>query len=240
MQRDFKMLLIGKIDRAAACKELSNDIVEKCCRDCENFKFCFLQNINKKQMIENMLGRAVEQNGNMEDGMMVGLQTYWIKKSHLVCEINQMARLYPSYEKSVKRQDESTLLIASELGNVADIFLNFAKIVKNDAKINKKMSKCLKEHILNALIDVKETIIFENETGIKFVYVIAENKNLIKSDLLEIVQKVTKNKMCLKQVSHLEYSGLGIAMFEPVGRFRLEIAVSSHAKEKHPSRRRGA
>ena len=61
---------------------------------------------------------------------------------------------------------------------------------------------------------------------------IAENQNLIKSDLLEIVQKVTKNKMRLKQVSHLEYSGLGIAMFEPIGRFRLEIAVSSHAKEK--------
>ena len=231
MKNNFKMLLVGKIDRDAACRELRNDIIDKCCKDCENYKFCFLQNLNKKQMIENMLARAIEQNGLMEESMLVGLQTYCTKKSMLLSEINQLARLYLSYEKSMKREDESKLLISSELGNVADIFLNFAKIVKNDAKINKNMSKILKEHILNALIDVKETLIFENETGIKSVYVISENQNLIRRELLEIVQKVTKNKMKLKQVRHLEFSGLGVAVFEPLGKFRLEIAVSSKAKE---------
>ena len=225
------MLLVGKINRESACRELSNDIVEKCCRDCENYRFCFLQNLNKKQMIENMLGRSIEQNGLMDEGLLVGLQTYCVKKSNLLAEINQMARLYLSYEKSVKRDDESKLLISSEFENVADIFKNFAKIVNNDAKINKNMSKMLKEHILNALIDVKETIIFESELGIRNVYVIADNQNLIKRELLEVVQKVTKNKMHLKQVKHLEFSGIGIAVFEPVGRFKLEIAVSSKAKE---------
>ena len=231
MENNFKMLLVGKIDRIAACRELGNDIIGKCCKDCENYKFCFLQNLNKKQMIENMLARAIEQNGLIEENMLVGLQTYCIKKSMLLSEINQLAHLYLSYEKSMKKEDESKLLISSELKNVADIFLNFAKIVEIDAKINKKMSKTLKERVVNALIDVKETMIFEGETGIKSVYVISENQNLIRRELLEIIQKVTKNKMKLKQVKHLEFSGLGVAVFEPLGKFRLEIAVSSKAKE---------
>ncbi len=230
MQQDFKMLIIGKINRASACSELVVDITNRCCKSCENYKFCFLQNLNKKQMIESLLGLAIENHGITLDGMGNGLQTYCMKKGILVAEINQMAENYLSYEKAMKSEDESKLLISSELGNFADIFSNFSKVVNSSAKINQKMSKILKENILNSLIDVKETLIFETEDGIDSVCVVSQNENLLKRELHKIIEKVTRNKMKLTSVRHLEISGLGIAMFSKVGRFRLDIAVSSKSK----------
>ena len=61
MQNNFKYLLIGKIDRSKACKELANDIISKCCGQCDIIKTCFLENMDKKSLIENLMFKAIEQ-----------------------------------------------------------------------------------------------------------------------------------------------------------------------------------
>lgn len=231
MQNNFKFLIVGKISRQKASAELCTDVIEKCCKNCENYKNCFLENINKKQLFENLLFKAIENKQVSKNDLSNGLQVYCMKSGIIINEINQTARMFLSYENAMKNEDTSKLLIASELGNFSDIFSNFAKMLKYSLKINKNSSKMLKESLTNGLIDAKEVVILENEYGIESVNIIAENQVLTRRELVEILKRNLKNNMVMKNVKHLNLSGLGLATFVPAGRFRINFAVSSKAKE---------
>ena len=61
--------------------------------------------------------------------------------TNIVNEINQMAGLYLSYEQSIKNEDSSKLMVANEFGNFADIFSNFAKMLKYSYKMHNLYEK---------------------------------------------------------------------------------------------------
>ncbi len=231
MQNNFKFLIVGKISRQKASAELSTDVIEKCCKNCENYKSCFMENINKKQLFEDLLFKAIENKQVSKNDLSNGLQVYCMKSGIIINEINQTARMFLSYENAMKYEDSSKLLIASELGNFSDIFSNFAKMLKYSLKINKNSSKILKESLTNGLIDAKEVVVLENEHGVESVNIIAENQILTKRELVEVLKQNLKNNMIMKNVKHLSLSGLGLATFVPAGRFRINFAVSSKAKE---------
>ncbi len=231
MQNDFKFLVVGKINRQKASEELAEDVVLNVCKNCENFKQCFEQNINKKQLFQTLLFRAFENKSIGKNDLSNGLVAYCFKSGMIVSEINQIATQFLGYEKAMKNEDSSKLLISSELGNFSDIFSNFAKMLKYSLKINKKSSKMLKESFVNGMIDAKEVVVLENEFGIESVNIVASNEIFAKKELIEILNKNLKNKMMPKQLKHLNFSGLGLACFVPIGRFRVEFAVSSKSKE---------
>ncbi len=232
MQSCFKDLLIGKLDRNKASKELAIDVINKCCANCENYRHCFLENINKKEMFENMLLKAIQKQEIDAGDMMSGIQTYCSKSGIIATEINQMARLFLKYEKATKNEDESKLIISSEIGNFADIFKNFANNIKNNAKINKKLSKKLKESLINSLIDAKECMIFENQSGIEEINIIAPNVEILKKEMAFNVSKVAKNSVKLNKIYHLEQSGLSLASFTIKSKIDVQFSIASKAKEQ--------
>lgn len=232
MKNDFKFLMVGKIDRVKASECLAGDVVSKCCSNCENYRFCFMENINKRQMFENLMSKAI-QNGNVsETDMLNGIQAYCSKNAIVMSEINQIAELYLKFESKMKNEDSSKLLIANELGNFADIFSNFAKIINKSLKINEKTSKILKESFLNAMIDVKEVVVLENDEGIESINIVASNEQVLRREIVAILSKVTKNEVCSKTIKHLEISGLSLITFVPVSKIKAHFAVSSKAKEE--------
>lgn len=232
MQTNFKFLLVGKIDREKACLELAGDVISKCCSECENYRYCFMQNIDKRKMFESMLSRAIENKQISSGDLSNGIQAYCNKSGIVASEINQMARLFLSYESAMKTQDESKLLISSEIGNFAEIFKNFAKNIKNSLKINEKLSKLLKETFVNNLVDSKEVVIFENEFGIEMINVVALNEQILRRELVDSISKTIKNQVQLKNVVHLEKSGFSLATFVPKAKVKVQFAISTKAKEQ--------
>lgn len=232
MQTGFKFLVVGKIDREKACAELSNDVIKKCCNECENFRFCFMENINKKTMFENMLLKAIENKQFYSSDLTSSIQTYCHRSGIVAGEISQMAKLFLSYESAMKSQDESKLLISSELENFSNIFKNFAKTIKNNEKFNAKLSKNIKENAINLNVDIKEAMIFECETGIDRVDVIVSNEQALKKELKEAVSKTIKNKVMLSCVQHLAKSGFSLASFKIEPKIKIEFTIASKAKDK--------
>lgn len=231
MQLSFKDLLIGKLDKVKASKELSIDVINKCCATCENYRYCFLENINKKAMFENMLLKAIEKREIDSSDIVSGVQTYCSRSGIIATEINQMAKLFLKYERAMKTEDESKFIISSEMGNFSDIFKNFANNIKNNAKINKKTSKILKERLINALIDAKECLIFENKNGVEEIDIIASNSEILKKDLAFNISKVVRNSVKLNKVYHLEQSGLSLASFIIKSKVDVQFSIASKAKE---------
>ena len=231
MQNNFKFLLIGKIDREKACEELSKDVISKCCKSCENYRFCFMENINKKDMFKNLMMRAVESKCLSHSDLSNGIQAYCHKSGIVVSETEQLAKVFLSYESAMKQEDACKLLIASELGNFADIFENFAKTIKYSAKINEKSSKNLKESLFNALIDVKEIAVFENEMGIEHIDLIVLNEIALKKELADVISKTVKNRVQIKEIKHLNQSGFSLVTFVPKSKILIDFYVSSKSKE---------
>lgn len=232
MQKDFKFLLVGKIDRQKASTELAQDVINKCCGGCENFKTCFMGNMNKRMMFESLLKLAIDKAGIDKSDITNGLGAYCSKSGIVVSEINQIAKQYLMYEKVIKSEDTSKLVIANELGNFADIFGNFAKIMGTSLKINARLSGVLKEKFLSSMLDVKEVLISEGDTGINAVYIISSNELALKKEVSECIERVTKNKMTIREVKHLEFSGLSLSTYVPSTKLRVDFAVTSKAKEQ--------
>lgn len=231
MQNNFKFLLVGKIDRGMACKELAADIINNCCYNCEYYKSCYMGNINKRTMIEDMIKKSIDYDGISFTDITNGLQSYCAKSSFLLGEINRIAKVYLSYETTMKTEDESKLVIASELQNFANIFFDFTKIIDNFSTINERLSRNLKESLLNSMVDVKEAGIFENSSGIKSVGIISTNEQILRKEMLDAIYRVTKNRVKLKDVKHIEYSGLSFATFLPDSKLKISFSISSKSKE---------
>ncbi len=231
MQDSFKFLLVGKINRVKASEELSKDIINNCCKECENYKICFTENINKHAMFENMLLKAIENKQISVNDLTNGIQTYCHKGGIVTNEINQMAKIFLSYESAMKTEDESKLIISSELGNFSDIFKNFAKNINNTLKINEKLSNSLKEAFINAMIDIKEALIFEGEQGILNISIVASNEIILRKEISDTISRIAKNQVAIKSVTHLEMSGYSLAAFVPKSKINIQFAISSKAKE---------
>lgn len=232
MQRDFKYLLVGKIDREKASAELCQDVINKCCLTCENYKMCYMENINKRKMFESLMLKAIEKKGISMADMSNGAGVYCFKSAIVANEVNQTAKLFLKYESAMKNEDSSKLMIASELGNFADIFKNFAGFLSNKFKPNMKASKEIKEKLISVLVDAKEVLLLENEMGVEQISLIAANEQILKREVLSVMQKQTKLKLKLKSVVHLKESGLALATFVPDSNIRIEFAVTTKAKEQ--------
>ena len=232
MQKNFKLLMVGKINHESASVELSGDVILKCCSDCENYKYCYFGNINKKAMFDGLMFKAITNGSVNENDLTNGMQAYCSKNNIVISEINQTAKLFLSYESAMKTQDESKLIISSELQNFGEIFLNFSKIIDRNIKPDKKLSKILKDKLIGLYIDAKEVLILENSSGIVSVSVIAPNEELLKKELINSISKITKIKFNLKSIEHTAYSGLSLAVFEPITKLKINFFVSNKAKEK--------
>lgn len=231
MQNNFKYLIVGKINREKAAVELSQDVINRCCKGCENYKICFLGNIQKKSHFDALLYRSFLNSEVSFDDVSSGLQTYCNKTAIIVSEINQIATKFLGYEVAMKTEDSSKLMIASELENFSQIFSNFAKLTEMGCKINKKSAKNIKEMFLKSLIDVKEVVVFENDSGIESVSIIASNAEILKSEVLKNISKVTKVEMEIESIKHLDYSKISLAKLVPAERLKVDFAISSKAKD---------
>ena len=139
LNNNIKFLLIGKIDRKNACGTLAIDIINQNCRLCENFKICYGENINKRNMVESMLFDAIEYGDLNKQNISNGFQTYCTKTNIILSSINSMAHKFLEFENSVKKEDSSKILIADELENFSMMFSNFAKMLKIQLKTNEIM-----------------------------------------------------------------------------------------------------
>ncbi len=231
MKENFKMLIVGKINRKSAASELAIDVVKRTCENCPNLKICVSSCLDRKKLIAENIVYAIEKGKLYLDELGGGIKTYCLKPNVLVNEINSITGQYLAFEKSMKNEDESKLLISSELENFAKIFKNFAKNTEIMPKNNKNLSFLVKETLLSKMIDVYEVAVFETDGGVDFVQVVVDNEQVVKSELVQAVNSIIKSKMVIEKIKHLEFSGVSLITLKPSLGAQCQFACSTSAKE---------
>ena len=231
MQEDFKFLIVGKIDRRCASEELAKEVMSKCCDQCERKILCSSSLIDKQKVLSEFILYAITKGSFYVDELSVGFKTYCDKTNVVANKISELAGQYLKFEASVKTEDESKLLISDELGNFAKLFQNFAKNIEKTPKINKNLSMIAKEILTNSMIDVVDVGVFETENGIEKIDIVAQNELILKSELSSTISNFVRQNVQVKQIKHLNYSGLSLISFVVANTLRVEFAVSTKSKE---------
>lgn len=231
MQSDFRFLIVGKIDRKYASGELANDVICKCCETCENKMICANSLIDKKSLLTEYVYYAIMKGEVLVDELSIGFKTYCHKTASVVSEINKIAKKFVEFEASVKTEDESKLLISTELGNFSKLFQNFAKNIDSAPKINKNLSTLAKEMLVNNMVEVGDIGVFESKNGIEKIDVVADNNVMMRKELSETLSRMVKAKLQVKKLKHLELSGLSLISFMVASDLKAEFAISTSSKE---------
>ena len=231
MQEDFRFLIVGKIDRKYAASELAKDVMRRCCENCENKILCANSLIDKQNLLSEYVYYAIMKGGISIEQLSIGFKTYCNKTNVVVHEINALSTKFVEFETSVKNEDESKLLISTELGNFANLFKNFAKNIDSSPKLNKNLSLVTKEMLTNNMIEVGDIGVFETKDGIEKIDVVAENNVMLRRELSETLSKVVRGRVQIKKLKHLDFSGLSLVSFALANELRAEFAVSTSSKE---------
>ena len=231
MQNDFKFLIVGKIDRRMASEELAKDVIKTCCDTCDRRIVCSSSLIDKQKILTEFIYYAIMKGSFSVDELGIGFRTYCDKTMLVANNIGKIAGRYLQFETSVKTEDESKLLISSELGNFAKLFQNFSKNIEKTPKINKNLSKFLKETLLNNMIDTSDVAVFENSKGIEKIDIVVENKLVLKRELALAISRFVSRPIQAKKIKHLEFSGLSLISFMIANELRAEFAISTSSKE---------
>ncbi|MBQ8451795.1 MAG: SpoIIE family protein phosphatase [Clostridia bacterium] len=229
MQNNFKMLMVGKIDRAQASAALAEDLISKTCADCENYRQCFFGIIDKRELFSLLLKKAITSGHVDLADIPAGLDSYCTKHSIIVSETNQIAYQFKNYESAMKTEDESKLIISSELQNFSDIFLDLAGKVHSGVKQNEFIANEIHERLLNALVDAKEVSVLEKNKNIESIRILAPSEQLTKHEIAQTIYKTVRKHMKPEAICHTAISGLSIITFVPNSKFRIEISVSTKA-----------
>ena len=231
MQEDFKFLIVGKIDRKYASEELAKDVICKCCDTCDRKILCSSSLIDKQKVLSDFIFYAISKGSFYAEELSVGFKTYCDKTNIVSQKIAELSKQYLSFETSIKTEDQSKLMISDELGNFSKLFRNFAQNIDRSPKVNKTLSLFVKEMLINNMIDIVDVGVFETENGIEKIDVVAQNEIALRRELLETLAKVIRQKVQVKQIKHLNYSGLSLISFVMANSLRIEFAVSTSAKE---------
>lgn len=231
MQTDFKFLIVGKIDRKYASAELATDVISRCCETCERKNICENSLIDKKNLLTEYIFYAISRGQISVDELSIGFKTYCNKTAVVIREINSISKKFLEFETSVKTEDESKLLISTELENFANLFQNFAKNIENSPKINKNLSLIVKEMLLNSMVEVGDIAVFENKNGIEKIDVVAENNIMMRKELSLELSKIVRSRVQIKKLKHLDFSGMSLVSFVVANMLKAEFAVSMSSKE---------
>ena len=231
MRENFKFLLVGKIDRKIASQELAKDVIKKSCEICPNYKFCTNSNIDRINLISENILYAIEKGKIYFEELGGGVKTYCVKSNVIVNEINNIASQFLAYEKSLKSEDESKLLIASELENFAKIFENLAKTTQKTLNINKNLSFMIRELLLNDMIDVHEVAVVEQANAVDRIEVVADNELVLRKELQMAIKRILKCNVKMIKLQHLELSGMSQVTYIPEMSLNCSFALATNSKE---------
>ena len=231
MREDFRFLMVGKIDRKNAATELAKDIIKNDCSNCENFRLCANTLIDKQKLISEYIYYAIEKGSVSLEEISVGFRTYCNQTNFIVRDINKISRQYLAFEANMKYEDESKLLVSTEFENIARIFDNFAKNINICLKPNKSLSVMAKEYLTNAMIDVYDIGVFENDKGVERIDIVVGNEVAMRKELVDALSAFTRTKVQIQKIKHIELSGLSYASFVIDNNLTAEFAYSAQARD---------
>lgn len=229
MQRTYLNLGIGEIERSQAIDILTHQIINNHCVHCVNFNKC-LENINIKKSIDSLfeLGMEKEKISVLDANNL--LTGSCLQLSGLIQESNHNLKEYFEYEKSLKSEDQSKLLVSEHLCGTSDIFKELAGKVDDKQVIDQKKSRELLDELTYNKIIANECVVLKSETGISKIILVVRNRDVLSANILPCLKSVLKVSFTNTYKTMSRLAGWSIMVFVPANKYNISVGFAGTGK----------
>lgn len=226
MQVAYRNLSVGEIDRNVVCVSLTEDLINRHCKSCINYFGC-LEKENIKNSIKQLFEFGLEK-GKVTIIDANNLLTSECKKlSGLIGEVNQSLNNYFAYEKMIKTEDNSKMIIAEQFGGTGEILNELSEVVIGGENINHKASRELLDELTLNRVVANEVMVLENEQGIEKVVMIVRNLDVLSPNITLSLKSVFRLDFTLSLSKMTRLAGWSVLCFVPAAKYEVNVGFAS-------------
>lgn len=230
MQNEYRNICLGTLDKLGASEMLCDELVQRVCEGCKNNNCC-RENAKMRQAILKLFELGIEkQKVSILDANNL-IAENCCALSSVIAEVNSGLKNYFEYEKAIKTNDQGKLMISEQMGATANMFKEIAQSAGEIQKVDKKRSGDVLQALLSRGVVVNECVVISGESGVKKVYAVLRNKDVLSPEILKGLKSVFKIEFSAKEHKMSKYSGWSIASFAPSEKYKLAVGFASTAKE---------
>jgi len=226
----YRNLSIGELDKENASLSLQRQLSNSVCKTCSYYNKCQeCQNI--QEAMTDLFRFGIEKNKiTLLDANNL-LTSKCINLSVLINQANENLKKYFEFEKQIKTQDQSKMIIAEQLGGTGQILEEFASFWGNDLTINEHFSNIVQEHLILENVVVNECLVFENQEGVSKVLLVVKNTHVVKPEIAYVLKQVFNLDFIVDNRKVTNLSGWSIIELSPAPRYNAVVGFASQSKE---------
>lgn len=201
-------LVKSNLNKKQLVEMFTAEIKKQLCKDCQDNKNCYrCLTDNELSAVSKMIELAISKGKISLLDVPSGVSVKCPIVNILVGKINQIVAQYSQFVTAKQEVNNIKVLLAEQLGAVADIMLDLGKELDKKISFNTQKESRILNELLEQNIMCNEIVIYnENESDLS-VLLIIKGDNAYNPEIEKIISKKLKTKMKVNRVVPIEATG---------------------------------
>ncbi len=228
----FRKLVRGALPLEESKKLFVNELIEDCCKSCENYAEC-----HRKFSKETQDTFAELADNGFEKGKIILLELppFLTNKCNrinvLLPEINGLINKFKKNNEAITLENNSKVLIAEQLRGVSKLLYDLSKTAGEKLVFDTKKEVEITEELAYHDIICSEVAVYHKDKNNYRISMVVRKEDYHNDKLLQSVQKVCKQKLFISSVSPALISGLMVIGFSSAPKYDIVFGVAKSAKD---------
>lgn len=238
MKNVFLGMVAGVKNFDEAVEYLAEQVKIKICKSCNNCDECLrIQSQETTYALIDMLHFAYERGRVSLLDVPLNLCAHCKKLNVLINAINSCVEEYKSNLQSTNNLDSGKLLLGEQMYGVSQVMQALANEVALNISFDTNLEKRIVEELMYAGVVCSEAICYRRNSEINIVTLVVRSKNLDKSKVIKVANKIFNAPMEIVSISNGEKAGFSVLSVENASRY--DILFGSAGTTKSDSEKSG-
>lgn len=232
MHNIYKNMVIGNLDSGQIEESLMQEIISKNCTGCPQYKTCHDGRGVAYRSLRELVKKGISKNKVSLVDAPTALTHICTKSNQIIFCLNLRLNEYLNCLQEVKKEDNSKLLMSSQLLGVSEIISEFSTDFVFGERETKERETSLISSFLYADIIVKECAIFKDEQGFRRASIVIKNIDYSKTEVLGVTSAFFGVKTEISSVKYTKVSGWKVIVIVPSPKYAVVSGVARVGKHK--------
>ena len=231
MENVYHKLLIGEVNKEQAIQNISYQVMQKTCKNCEHYKKCYEGKIDMKSAYMTLAESGIYKNRVSFIDLPNILSTDCVRVQTAIANTNMVIESYNTEVKETQNKDKSNIQVAQQLGATANLIYTIAQKVVNNTEIDYEKSVDVYDELIIHDICASDVVVLKNSNGIDSIILALNGSDVVNPYLIYSIERVLKIKVKIAQRVESKTQGVVILIVRPSGALELTCGVSVCSKD---------
>lgn len=232
MENVYRTLLLGELDKSMAIEYVSSQSMIKSCKNCANYKKCFMSNIDMKSAFITLSHSGVNKGKVSIIDTPNLLNTDCCRVSSVISNVNSTLLQLNNIVEENKKIDKSNIQVATQLSATGDLIENIANRFNTNLNIDYCKSSDIYEELLFNDVQVNDIICVTNKNGVEYIVLSVANSDVVNPLVLYSIEKTLKLKFKIVERVMSKIAGYTILTIKPSNVYTASCGIATLSKIK--------